>query len=468
VLTYARGLVGGVFVLPFALGLAVGLAGLFGRLGRALVVPSAVVLSGLLAVLVVVSLWTKGAALEERYVFYPVGLVAILAVAGIERAGRLRAWIGVGAALAFWPFVAGVAWPGQLAEHFFAAPGKAFWSRVLDARLRQWEGRLLGWTLIPPTGWLLLAVGLIALVLLVRAAARRRTVVAGALTVGLGLCLVAQVLALDYDFRQELYGTTTAAGGIAGGPGHPLGERPAFVDGRTGGKPTAVIPAPILPGARGGGAEDITFWNADVTATAGIAWATVIVPVPAGGSVIPTAVGGDGLARWVGTPPAYVVGVEDDPRVQFATGPRISGWLKGGFQLRRLTGGRQAIWTATGLEPDTALVKGGTGTLVLNRGASPQTRSVTVQLDVPPEAQGVTRATFETAAGRRVVTARLRAGRSARIRLRVPPCPASGTCSPMRWALKATGRGAQVVLPVYGPPPPPRTVLLRVAAVELG
>ena len=52
-----------------------------------------------------------------------VRLIAILAVAGVERAGRLRGWIGAGAALAFWPFVAGLAWPGQFAEHFFAAPG---------------------------------------------------------------------------------------------------------------------------------------------------------------------------------------------------------------------------------------------------------------------------------------------------------------------------------------------------------
>ena len=146
VLTYARGLVGGMFVLPFALGLAVGLAGLFGRLGRALAVPSAVVLERAARRCSSSSRCGRRARRwRSATSSHPVGLIAILAVAGVERAGRLRALDRRPAPRSpFWPFVAGLPWPGQLAEHFFAAPGKAFWSRVLDARLRQWEGRLLG------------------------------------------------------------------------------------------------------------------------------------------------------------------------------------------------------------------------------------------------------------------------------------------------------------------------------------
>jgi hypothetical protein len=465
VLTYARGLVGGMFVLPFALGLAVGLAGVFGRLGRALVVPSAVALSGLLAVLVVVSLWTKGAALEERYVFYPVGLVAILAVAGVERAGKLRAWIAAGAALAFWPFVAGAAWPGQLAEHFFAAPGKAFWARVLDARLRQWEGRLLGWTLIPPTGWLLLAVGLIALVLLVRLPGRREPIVRVALIAGLGLCLVAQAMSLNYDFRQELYGTTSNPGGIAGRPGHDLHERPAFVDGRTGGEPAAVLPSLVQAAQRGGGVEEITFWNSSVESTVDMTWAGAPKPVPPGGAITPTELGSDGLARWTVYEPPYLVAVPDDPRVQFPSGPRISGFEDAGFQLRKREGER-ALWTAAGLQADAALASGGAIEMAFDRAARPGATGVTLQLDVPKESGGDTRATI-VAEGGGTLRRTLEKGRRTQLRLTVPPCPSSGTCEPMRWTLRARGRGAELPLPGYGAPEP-RTVLLHMSAVRLG
>ena len=74
--------------------------------------------------------------------------------------------------------------------------------------------------------------------LLVRLPGRRQPIVRVALIGSLGLCLIAQALSLNYDFRQELYGTTTNPGGIAGYPGHSPSERPSFVDGKTGGEPT--------------------------------------------------------------------------------------------------------------------------------------------------------------------------------------------------------------------------------------
>ena len=466
VLTYGRGLVEGAFVLPAALGLAAGLAGATGRLGRRMIVPSVAVLAGLLATLVVVAIWTKGASLEERYVFYPVAPLAVLAVAGLEHLGRLRGWIAAGAALAFWPFVAGASWPGLAAEHFFSAPGKAFWSRVVDARVRQWEGRLLGWTLIPPTGWLLVAVGLVVLVLLVRSS--RTALVRGLLTGALALCVLMQALALNYDFRQELYGTTTTPGGIAGAPGHPFDERPAYVDGRTGGEPTAVISGMPRPGAPIGQVERQTFWNADITGLVDLRWSGAPYAVPPGIDIYPTQLGPDGLAEWTGEIPDYLVAVAGDPRVQFASGAKVAG-PDSGYQLRRSRPVKEALWTARSMEIDGALIDGQKpAELMLNRAASGASPSATLTISLPDTAEGPSRWTVDGAGGKAVARGRIAPGATEQVRLTAPACPGSGTCSPARWTLEAEGPGAQVTLPVYGAPPPPRDVVLQLRAVDVG
>lgn len=464
-LTYFRGLVEGTFVLPVALGLAVGLAGAAGRLGRAMIVPAVATLAGLLATLLVVAIWTKGASLEERYIFYPVAPLAVLAVAGLEHLRRLRGWIAAGAALAFWPFVAGAAWPGTLAEHFFSAPGKAFWSRVVDARVRQWEGRLLGWTLIPPTGWLLVAVGLVGLVLLLRAP--RTALVRGVLTGALALCVLMQALALNYDFHQELYGTTTTPGGIAGVPGHPFDERPAYVDGRTGGAPTAVIAGMPRPGAPIGQVERQTFWNGDITGLVDLRWSGAPYAVPPGIDIYPTQLGPDGLAEWTGEVPKYLVAVAGDPRVQFASGAKVAGPATG-YQLRRSRPVKEALWTARSIEIDGALIDGQKpAELTLNRAAAGAAPQATLTISLPEAAEGPSRWTVDGASGKAVAHGRIAPGQTRHVRLTAPACPGAGSCAPARWTLEARGRGAKLPLPVYGAPPPPRDVVLQLGSVDV-
>ena len=106
-LTYTRGLVVGCLVFPFAIGLGVALAGLFGRVGARLVIPSVVALSAAAVVIGAVSVFTVGAAIEERYVFYVYTPIAVLAVAGVRQLYRLRGWIAAGGALTLWPLMTG-------------------------------------------------------------------------------------------------------------------------------------------------------------------------------------------------------------------------------------------------------------------------------------------------------------------------------------------------------------------------
>ena len=58
------------------------------------------------------------------------------------------------------------------------------------------------------------------LVFMVVAGRRGHTrVIVPTLATGLALCVVAQALVLNYGFKQELYGTVDAPGGIAPGTG---------------------------------------------------------------------------------------------------------------------------------------------------------------------------------------------------------------------------------------------------------
>src|SRR5262249_25126208 len=147
----------------------------------------------------------------------------------------------------------------------FHAPAGAFWSRVLDPRLRHAESSLLGWTLLSPTGWLLFAVGLAAMVVFVRVADRHTRVVRAVLASGLTACALMQLVAMQYDFKQELNGTTSVPGGIAGSPGHA--DRPTFLD--------AAMPsgasAMIIPAAAGG-AEVAEMWAKKINAVLATPW----------------------------------------------------------------------------------------------------------------------------------------------------------------------------------------------------
>ena len=240
-------MVGG-FVFPVAIGFGVAFAGVLGRLGRRFVIPSLVALLGLAVVVIVVSTSTVGGALEERYVMYVYPPVAVLAVAGLPEIYRIRYWLIPGGAAALYLLAEGIPSPSFDAGNFFAAPAGAFWSRVVQHRLVGWEDDLFGWLSIDPRGWLLVGLGLVAMFVFVVVAGRRghARLIVPTLATGLALCVVAQALVLNYGFKQELYGTVDAPGGIAQAPGHD-GDRETWLDdqGDTG-RDIAVMPGVVV------------------------------------------------------------------------------------------------------------------------------------------------------------------------------------------------------------------------------
>ena len=195
----------------------------------------------------------EGAALEERYVFYSVGLIAILAVAGVERAG--------GCAPGSAPAPRSRSGPSSR-----ASPGPPA-RRALLRRPRQ--GVLVARARRPPAPVGGSPARLDADPADRLAAARRRAdraraagappgrrapLVRAVLAAGLGLCLVAQALSLNYDFRQEPLRHQQQPGRHR----RPARPRPSASDprswtARTGGKPAVVPPSTSsrMPSARG-------------------------------------------------------------------------------------------------------------------------------------------------------------------------------------------------------------------------
>jgi hypothetical protein len=465
--TYLRGVVAGSFVFPFAIGCGVALAGVAGRLGRRFVIPSLVALLGMAVVVMVVSTSTVGGSLEERYVFYVYPPVAVLAVAGLENLRRTGWWLVPGSAFAVYLLAEGAAAPSGNSGHFFAAPGGAFWSRVIQHRLVGWEEDLLGWLSIDPRGWLLVAAALAAMCVLVVVAARRdraREVVA-VLGAGLALCAVAQALALNYDFEQELYGTAEAPGGIALSPGHD-NDRETFLDDR--GDPgggVAVMPGVIGPAAPGGGTEPLQFWNRVLDSTVSVAWNGTLVPAPPGYSIVETRLGADGLARWL-TRPRWLAAYREDPRVQFA-GTLVEGSPLSRYALYRTGSSERALWTSAGLQPDGAVLKGAPVDMTLNRSATDGASAVTIAMRAAPGARGPVDWAVRRD-GRTVATGELRPNRSRELRLPVSACAPGQRCPPLRWKLRASGHVASIPLPVVGPPGAARPVLLFVDAARIG
>ena len=231
------------------------------------------------------------------YVYTP---IAVLAVAGLPVIHRIRYWLIPGAAAALYVLAEGMAMPALNAGHFFAAPAGAFWSRVVEHRLVGWEDDLLGWLSIDPRGWLLVGAGLVAMVILVVVAERRghTRVILPILAGGLLVCGVAQALVLNYGFKQELYGTADAPGGIAGSPGHDADRETWLDDQGDPGRDIAVMPGLVSPAAPYGGTESLQFWNRALDATVALRWNGTVVPVPPGYSVVESELGADGLARW--------------------------------------------------------------------------------------------------------------------------------------------------------------------------
>lgn len=463
-MTYVRSLVVGGFVLPMALGLGAALAGLFGRLGRRFVAPAIVTLGGLVVVVGVVSMWTAGGALEDRYVFFVYTPVAIFAVAALEHLPRLHRWVAAGSALTLWALITGYAAPALNSGNFFASPPGAFWSRVVDWRLRRYEHDVLGWTLLGQTGWLLIAIGLIVLVWAVVLARRYERAVAMVLGTGLAVCLLCQVLSLDYDYKQELFGTRDAPGGIAGNPGHAA-DREDWVDAKLPhGVRAGVVPGIIGVDGFNGGQDRVSFWNRDVGVTVGTPWNGSPIPAPPGFGVVITLPGSDGIAHWGGDLPAWLVAFYDDPRIQFH-GKLVARSPMSRFALYRTARTQSALWTGTGLDGDGAVLKGRPAVFVLDRGADRSARTVTLTLHGPEGASRPIR--WRVRRGRQQISSgRVAPGADAEVRLAAPRC-AKPTCSRVTWSLEAHGPTVGVPFPGYGAPGAPRPVALYVYGAHI-
>jgi hypothetical protein len=463
-LTYARSLIVGCFVFPFAIGLGVALAGLAGRAGRRLIVPSAVVLSGAAAVIVATSIFTVGAALEERYVFYVYTPIAVLAVAGLTQIHRLRGWLVAGSALTIWPLLAGYSMAGGDAGNFFAAPGGAFWTRIVQHRLVGWEQDLFGWMFIGPTGWLLIAVGLGAMLVFIGLARDRPRLIVSVLAAGLALCAVAQVAAMDYGFKRELNGTAEAPGGIALS-GDRAADRETWLDDHVpDDEPVAIMQGIHTWAERWGGMERVSFWNEAIDATVSTQWYGPVGPVPPGYSLVTTELGPDGLVRW-SPPPAWLAAPRDDPRVQFP-GRLVARSPVSRYGLYRTTGSDRAKWTSAGLQPDGAVLAGAPVAMTLDSAAAGGARTVVLSLQA---AEGARRAVrWRLARGSREVAAgRLAPGSAREVRVPVPPCRSGEACPPVRWTLRTSGPSVDLPVPDFGPPGAVRPVMLLMPSVRI-
>jgi hypothetical protein len=464
-LTYSRSLVVGSFVLPMALGLGASLAGLFGRLGRPLVQPAIVAVAGFVVVLSGVSIWTAGAALEDRYVFYVYTPLAVFAVVALEHLSRLARWVACGSLLTLWALIAGLQAAGVNYGHFFASPSGAFWSRVVFWRLRRYENDFLGWTLLGQPGWLLLAIGLLVVVWLVMLARTHERLSAWLLGAGLAICLAAQVVSLDYDFKQELYGTRDARGGIAGQPGHSR-DREDWLDPRVpDGAQAGVVPGLMTMTEPNGGQDRLSFWNRDLDVTVSTPWNGAPTPAPPGFTTVVTTIGANGLATWQGDLPSWLAAYRDDPRIQFA-GRFVAQSPSSRFALYRPAPARTALWTGTGVDGDGAVVQSRPARFVLDRRADRSARFVLLTLRGPQGGQQP--AHWRVSRGGKVFARGwVRSGADAHVRLRIPRC-GDNQCPPVSWRLTASGPAVPISFPVFGPPPAPRPVVLYVNGAHIG
>lgn len=455
-LAYTRSLILGTVVLPFTLGLATALAGVARRLGREVGILSFLALGSLVLVIGVVTLSTAGGALEERYVFYVAAPLALLAGAGLERARALWPWAVVAGTAVGWVIATASAFPALDSGNFFAAPSGAFWTRVMTPRLMNGEHDLLGWLGIAPRGWLLIAAGLAVTVLLLALSRVWPGPARGLLICAAAACLAGQAIILSYSLRQELNGTVDRPGGIAAGP------REAFVDGAIpSGADAAVVPA-VSAGDPGGGAEHLEFWNRKVDAVVALGWNGSPVPASPGTGVVGSSVGRDGLARLAAPVPRYLVAELNDPSVQFTT-RLVRRSPNSSFGVFAAPAPR-ALWTASGLEPDGAVLSGRAVNLTVDRGAG--VRSVRLTLMAP---QGDARPVHWriAARGHPIASGRLGQGVVRQVVLRVPRC-AAAACGAWSWRLSTRGPAVPLPIPSYGAPPAARPVTLWLQAVRLG
>ncbi|MGH2745593.1 MAG: hypothetical protein ACRDN8_24495, partial [Thermoleophilaceae bacterium] len=464
-LTYTRSLVVGGFVFPFAIGLGVALAGVAGRAGRRLFLPSLVALSGFAVVVVAVSIFTVGAPLEERYVFYVNAPIAILAVAGLDQVHRLRGWLAGGSALTLWALIAGYPLAAADARDFFTGPAGAFWSRVINHRLLGWEQDLFGWMFLGPTGWLLVAAGLVAMLIFIGVARGRPRLVTAVLAAGLALCAAGQVAALNYDLDQELYGTVDFPGGIALSDDRGADRETWLDDQLPEGARAAIMPGIPTVGAGWGGIERVQFWNRALDATVVTPWNRAPSPGPAGYAFVNTWVGPDGLARW-SPRPEWVAAYRDDPRVQFP-GRLVARSPVSPYALYRTADSDRAAWTSVGLEADGAVLRGEPVTMTLDPDSASGASAVVLTLQPVDGATAAVRWRL-IRQDRPVAAGRLGPGQSRRVRVPVPACRAGAACPPVKWKLRASGPAVEIPLPDYARVGSPRPVILKVVSARIG
>ena len=464
ILTYLRSIAIGSFIFPVLLGLGTAFAGVRGRLGQRLVVPSLTALAGLIGVLTAISVWNVAfGTLEERYAFYVYSPLAILAVAGVEHVRRVLPELVAAGAVITLAMAVSLQFVGANSGHFFAAPAGAFWWRVVDHRLRAREEDFLGWLPGAGEGWLIVAVAMIAAVGVALLLAHHTRHVAALLGVGLALCVVGQIAVLDYDYGKLLHGTPEAPGGLAASDDRARDRDDWIDEALPDGAEATIVPAVANPAMPYGDAERQEFWNEALTGIVAIRFAAAAVPAEPGIDVVESVLGPDGLARWEGPRPRWFVAQRDDPRVQFP-GRLTAKSRWSSFAIWQAHGQARAIWTAAGLEPDGALLARQPATLTLDRARASGVRTVSLVLRGVDGAKPV-RWRLRRAGSSDVRSGRLPAGAERRVTLRVPPC--RGNCLPAAWRLEARGTPTPQPLPFFGQPPPSRPVMLHVLAARL-
>lgn len=464
-LTYLRSIAAGSFVFPLVIGIAAALGGARGRLGPSVTIPAVVALASLVGVIVAISIWNVAfGTLEERYGFYVYAPLAVLAVAGVERLDRLRLELVAAGAIVVCALAVGIKLPSANSGNFFASPGGAFWTRVVEHRLVRADERLLGWVPIGPNGWLLVAVAIGALLIVVSAARGRRSLLVPVFGVGLGLCFVSQLAVLDYDFKLLLNGTPEAPGGLAASENRSADRDDWIDEALPEGASAAMVPAVVTWTRPYGDAERQQFWSRSLDGVVALRFANAPAPSPPGVRAVESELR-DGLAGWEGPRFGWLVAQRDDPRVQFP-GRLVTRSRFTDLALWRVTTPTQAVWTSAGLESDGSVLQRTTVTMTLARSRLPHVRSIGLRLRGPDGAPGPTDWRIHRA-GRLVAVGRVAAAHELTIRLAVPPCRPGRACPPAVWTLTTSGQGAAMPLPAYGPTLPPRQVMLQVLAAKL-
>ena len=404
--------------------------------------------------LAVVAVWTGAAALEERYVFYVYAPLAI--VASVRHLPRMLPDLVVAGAVVVFAMAEGGAFAGSNLGNFFAAPAGAFWTRVVDHRLRAVENDVLGVLPGAGGGWLLIAIGVAALVVVAFLSGRRarlRSLVA----VGLALCALAQVLVLQYDYDKLLYGTPEAPGGFALADGRSLDQEDWIDDALPDGAHAAIVPAVASTQSPYGDTERQQFWNKSLDASVVIRFAFVPTSVPAGFKTIDAALQ-DGLATWEGPSYDWVVAQPGDPRVQYS-GTEVTRSDSAPLGLFKLDLPQRAVWTrrrrygrrrARGRSDGADAGPRGGRRRAPRHARTPRPRRTAGRRAVDHRAvPAMTGSPLERSPRVPTPSVRLRASRCA------GRCMANDV-----WRLTTAGATAQLQPPFLGTPPPPRPVRL--------